>query len=165
MNITVKQILSWIEWHDIYRNLYPGYDNDSYINEYEDDYYFDTKEQAIETVENIIGIFESLKSTPLIPIYRAMHVKSIDDLDMEFLGDFWSWELDSAKEFGSKVGANIIIHALTPPNNVDWDISIKSYLAYSLGMNSDSEEELFIKDSIPLKVLKITTLSGKILYE
>ncbi|MFA5999864.1 MAG: hypothetical protein WC783_02695 [Candidatus Paceibacterota bacterium] len=143
--ITREDIFEWISWQDNYKDLYPGYSPDE--SNFTDEYYFDTREGAVLFANQVISVFETLASDPTIKIYRAISAKSKLDINLEYLGDAWSFEMDSAVEFGSHNGSNFLITAETTPSNIDWEQSIKNYLEFSGNYEADDENELVIIDS------------------
>lgn len=95
INISTDNAYDLIDYHDSFRDLYPGYSDDE--NEYEEDYYYPSKEEAERMVGDVIEMFNSIPNP--IPVYRSVKVKSIDDVDYGLLGDSWSFDRQSAINF------------------------------------------------------------------
>jgi len=114
LNIGLKteDVFDMIEYHDAYRDLYPNYSDD---NEYEEEYYFPTKEDAYNDVNETLEFFNSLPNP--IPIYRSIKVKSIKEINFDYLGDSWSFDKQSAINFAKNQAATKTI-AETPIHNI-----------------------------------------------
>jgi hypothetical protein len=130
-----------------YNNTMPSVDIiaeyvlDSYSDRDPDD---DNSYAVAEEIHgHLMGIYESAQN---IPVYRCVQADEVD-LDPYGIGESWSAYLDSAKEFGSHLGASIsklkIISGLVPRGNVDWDESAKLYIEFS-DLGGESEFELRI---------------------
>lgn len=126
--------------HSNFYDLYPNYSVEAMDGE---DYYFSTKKQAVEWAKIVKNIFESFP--PRIKIYRTIYLKNIESLRNEDLGESWSFEKDSAIEFGVHAGNNYILSGVVNYNDIDWEQSIKSFVMNSSDpFSSESENELYI---------------------
>jgi hypothetical protein len=144
IGMSIEDAFNLIDYHSSFRNLYPGYDKND--NEYEEEFYFDSKEIAYQNVDNILDIFNSLPNP--IPIFRTIKVKSIDEINYDYLGDSWSFDKQSAIDFANnQAGGNVLLSAKTYFDNVDWKNTISAYFLYSDLYNSESENEITIIDS------------------
>ena len=152
IELKTEDIFNIIEYQDSFRNLYPDYDE--YDNEYEEDYYFQSKEEAYKNVNDILDFFNSMDNP--IQIYRAILVDTIDDIDFEYLGDSWSFEKQSAIDFANKQNlGNVLISAETNPDNVNWLETVKLFFIYSKNYDGYDENEIRIID--PSVVFNIKT--------
>lgn len=145
-NIGVKteDVFDLIDWHDVYRDLYPNYSGNG--NVYEEDYYFQTMEGAYNEVNNLLEFFNTLPNP--ITIYRSIKVKSIDDIKYDWLGDSWSFDKESAINFAkNQAGGNILLIGKTNFNNVDWKNTIKLFYQFSRTFDGYDENEINIIDS------------------
>lgn len=126
-----------IDYFDNYKDLYPNYSEDS---EYNDDYFYNSVEEAYEQVNDILEFFDSLPNP--IPIYRTIKVKSIDNIDYNDLGESWSYEKESAINFAkNNNNGNYLISGKTYFNNIDWKNTIKLYFLFSADVIDDSSED------------------------
>lgn len=141
-----------IEYQDSYRDLYPGYDEGS-ENEYEDDYYFESKEDAHDYAERALDTFDNLPDP--IPIFRSIKVSDESKINKEELGESWSFEKDSALEFGTHANCNYLLSGLVYKKNVDWKNTLKTYTLFTQEGDSDSENEITVPWSESIKELKI----------
>jgi hypothetical protein len=76
---------------------------------------------------------------------------------MDYLGESWSFDLESAKEFGSHNRSNIILSAIVTEDNVDWYSSLQRYMLFTSG-DSDDENEIVVIDTNKLKDLSISKI-------
>jgi hypothetical protein len=149
-----EDVFDLIQHHDSFRDLYPEYDED---NEYEDDYYFPTKEIAYEKVNEILDFFNSLENP--IPIYRSIRVKSVDDINYDYLGDSWSFDKQSAVNFAkNQAGGNFLLTAKTKFDNVDWKMTIELFFIFSDNYDSYDENEIKIIDSDEVFDIEVTKI-------
>ena len=145
-NIGLKSedVFNMIEYHDSYKDLYPSYSD--YENEYEEDYYFETKEDAYNDVNKTLHFFNNLPNP--IPIYRSIKVKSMLDINFDNLGDSWSFDKQSAVNFAkNQAGGNVLLIAKTKFDNVDWNNTLKLWYQFSRTDDGYDENEINIIDS------------------
>ena len=103
---------------------------------------FKTKTEAIKYVKGILDMFHGMPEN--IPVYRAVYASNKEvNLDPYEIGESWSWELQSAKSFGSHNQSNKIISGFVKKGNVAWTITLLSYHLFS-GDHEDTEDELNI---------------------
>lgn len=152
-------IFDAIPWYDNNRDLYPGYSKDEDTNKASDEYWFDTKEIAEQYAAELIDIFDSLPDP--IPLYRAIKAKSEADIDIEFPGESWSYDRDSAYEFGMHNGSNFMLTAKVNKKDVNWAGTIKAYVLFSGGMTNEDENEIVVDDQDKLIDIKIKPLKRK----
>jgi len=151
MKLSRNYLFELIDYSNFY-DLYPGYSSKAINGK---DYYFNTKKQAIQWVDIVKDIFESFPSK--IKVYRTVYFKNIESLRKDDLGESWSWERDSAIEFGVHAGNNYILSGIVNRKNVDWKRSIEMFVVNSSDpFSSESENELYIPFSEEvIKDLKI----------
>lgn len=155
INMSTEDVFDLIQWEDTYKNLFPYYSD--YENEYEDEYYFESKNDAFADVNQTLDIFNSLPDP--IPIYRTIKVKSINDIDLDNLGESWSFDKDSAINFANNEGrGNYLLIAKTNFNNVDWEKTIELYYQFSKGNDSYDENEIYVMDNDNIFDLEIQKL-------
>ncbi len=145
-----------IEWSDNYKDLSPGYSDPSDLNQYEEEYYFDSKENAEQHADLIIDMFDSLPDP--IPVYRAISAKDRKDIDLEWPGESWSFDKNSATEFGSHNGSNFLLSAKVKKEDVNWVGSIKAYTLFSGTSTVDDENEIVVDDQEKLMDIEITDI-------
>jgi len=152
MKFTIQTISDNVDYSS-FNDLYPGYSNEDIE---EGDFYFQSKENFEEYANNVIKIFDSFPEE--FPVYRSISVKSVDDINMDDLGESWSFDLQSAKEFGYHNGSNIILSAIVTSDNVDWYESMHLYLRFTTGEDSEDENEIVVIDTDKLKNLTISKI-------
>lgn len=144
IGLKTENVFEMIEYHDSYKDLYPNYSDDE--NEYGEDYYFSTKEDAYNNVNGTLEFFNTLPNP--IPIYRSIKVKSLDDIKYDWLGDSWSFDKQSAINFANnQAGGNVLLSAKTKFDNVDWNDTLKLWYIFSDGFDEYNENEIKIIDS------------------
>ncbi len=129
-------------WSDFnYYDIYPGFEEEPG----EEECMFQTKKQAFKYAEEVVDIFNSFPD--YFPIYRAIKVKSPDDIEKDYLGESWTFDLSAAKEFGSHNGSNYILASFINSDNVDWQESLNRYVVFSSMGDSESEFEIVVYDT------------------
>lgn len=152
-SVNVEEVFDLIEYHDSFKDLYPGY-NTEFENEYAEDYYFPTKEKAYEEVTDLINFFKSLPNP--IPIFRTIRVNSLDEIRLDYLGDSWSYEKQSALNFASNHnGGNVLLSAYIPKDSVDWKATLKNHFLFSDEMDDFNEDEIKVDDFDKIQDLKV----------
>jgi len=152
-----------------YDDIYPNNndDDDDDDGDGDGDFMFETKEKAYEYVEYIKDLFISLNDP--IEIYRSLNVDDIKDIDLEYLGNCWSFEKHSALNFGSRNNNNnnnnnnYNISAEIEKKYVDWKQTILAYINFSDTLSDDDENEIYIGDenSQYIKNIKIEKINYK----
>lgn len=142
-DFTVDDVLNMIDYTE-YKNLYPNYD--SYDQEFYEDYKFDSKEHAERYAQDILNVFLELPKDE-ITIYRAIKVKSIEDITFDNLGESWSFERQAAINFAKNHNhGNILLTAKIKPEDVDWDSTLEHFVDFSNNYDSYDEYELKVHD-------------------
>lgn len=147
-----QTILDYIPYADSSNCLYPGH-NDEY-----DNCFFDSKEKAFQYVEEVKELFESLPDP--IPIYRSIKVKNKEDIDTEYLGESWSFDIDSAIRFGMRNGSNYLLSAKIKKEYVNWAGTIKAYAIFSGMYSEEDENEIVVDEQTKIFDLKIQNIKG-----
>lgn len=137
-------------------DVYPGYSEPE--DEYEETMFF-TKENAIRHAQFIIDVFDSLPNP--IKIYRTLSVSNINNINLEYPGESWSFSKESALQFGSHINANVLLSAFVKKEDVDWKSTIDLFIMFSGNMDVDDENEINIKDESKIKNVKINMLKQK----
>jgi len=91
--------------------------------------------------------YQELKDKQSFPIYRAIWADSVDDIDLDDIGIFWSFEKNGAKPQNKVNGDQIfILTANVSPDQLDWESGFLSYFHYgedqweaNLGVNQEIE--------------------------
>ena len=144
IGLKTEEVFDMIEYHDSYRDLYPNYSNSE--NEYEEDYYFPTKEEAYNDVNKTLYFFNTQPNP--ITIYRSIKVKSIEDINYDWLGDSWSFDKQSAINFAeNQAGGNVLLIGKTKFYNIDWNNTVKLWYIFSRVYDGYDENEIKIIDS------------------
>lgn len=151
IGLETEDVFSMIEYHDSYKDLYPNY---SVENEYEEDYYYPTIQDAYNDVNETLEFFNTLPNP--IQIYRSIKVKSMDDIQLDYLGDSWSFDKQSAINFAkNQGGGNILLIGKTKFDNVDWDKTVKLFYLFSRNYDGYDENEINIINSDEVFDIKI----------
>lgn len=157
--LSTEDVFEMIDHRDAFKNLYPGY-SIYHDSEYSEDYYFRSKEEAYREVNELLDFFSSMKEP--IPVYRTIRVKTIDDIDLNYLGDSWSYSRDGAINFAKNhAGGNVLLSATTTFSNVDWKETLRLHYQFSDSMDIYDEMELRIEDPSKLEDLKIEQFKRK----
>lgn len=111
---------------------------------------FDTEDDELsdyeeERVMEYYDKYNEVKNKKNIQIYRAIWADSIDDIDFDDIGIFWSFEKSGAKPQNKKSGDQIfILTATVSPHQLDWESGFLSYFYYgedqweaNLGLNEE----------------------------
>lgn len=158
--ISIEEVFDLIEYHDSFKDLYPGY-NPEFENEHAEDYYYPSKEKAYEEVGHVLHFFINLPNP--IPIYRAIQVKSLEDIRYDYLGDSWTYERQSALDFAENHnGGNVLISAMVTKDNVDWKATLKNNFLFSEGMDNFDENEIKVEDTDLLIDVKVELIKKNI---
>jgi hypothetical protein len=159
--ITIKNFLDLIDWRDSYKDLYPDFSSPEDQNQYEEDYRFNTKEDAVGFAKETISLFNSLPNP--IPIFRAIHAKSKDDISLEYPEESWSYRKESALNFaGNQNMGNFLLSGTIDKRFVDWERTLKNYIDFSGGFSSEDEDEITIGDETKIKILSIDPIQKRI---
>lgn len=151
-------VLGMIQWHDSYKNLYPGYSE--YENEYENEYMYDSEESARQVAREALDVFDSL-SDP-VKVYRTVTLKNEFDFDTGYPGESWSYDYRSALSFGSHNASNYIVTAEVPKSAVDWKRTLSTYMEFSSGnYTEDAENELVVDNSKSSAIKNINIIKIK----
>jgi len=88
-------------------------------------------------------------------VYRAVRLKSLDDLRIDRLGDFWTWDAYAAEPYWAEgTGGDYIIEGIVSREHVDWE---KTLLA---NVFLPDEKEIFIKVGAPVYVVSVKDMYG-----
>ena len=116
--------------------------------------YFDPEDKDTETyraeAEYIAEIYNSL-SEP-IPVWRALQCEEECDIDFEVLGDHWTFEYDSIREYINDqfhTESVTILYGELPSDQIDWDATILAYLEYP------QENEITLKEFGQVQNVKV----------
>lgn len=151
IGLKTEDVFEMIDYYDSFIDLYPNYSED---NEYGDDYYFPTKEDAYNDINETLDYFNSLPNP--IPIFRSLKVKSVEDINFDYLGDSWSFDKQSAINFANnQAGGNVLLNAKTKFDNVDWNNTIQLYYEFSKSYDGYDENEINVIDSDEIFDIKI----------
>jgi hypothetical protein len=141
--ITIQDVFDLIDYSD-WRNLYPDYKKED--TGFGDEYMFETKEKAYQYAEFVADVFNSFDNE--IEIYRCIIVNDISQIDYENPGEYWSFDRESAINFGKRAGSGILV-LLTgkiKAIDVDWKKSVKTFICFSNNGTDEDENELFVNE-------------------
>jgi len=153
--LTTEKFFSKINWADSYRDLYPGYSSPEDINEYEEDYYFNTKKDAEDYAKNVLEYLKNFYNQNPIILYRAIYAPSKEDINIEWPGESWTPEKSSALQFGSHNDSNFLLIGQTTTDNIDWEKALELFSEFSGFLNIDAEFELPVISESDVKVVEI----------
>jgi len=96
---TYEEVLEllWKQQHDSYADVCPFYSTDNEDDYYDNDFWFDTKEQALLYAEEVLDFFQGFDNP--FPVYRTIAIGKWKDLDYDDLGNHWSFDRESAINF------------------------------------------------------------------
>lgn len=117
------------------------------LNQFDTDQEDELTDYEEERVSDYFYKYQELKDKQSFPIYRAIWADSVDDIDLNDVGIFWSFEKDGAKPQNKVNGEKIfILTANVSPNQLDWEAGFLSYFYYgedqweaNLGLNQEIE--------------------------
>jgi hypothetical protein len=155
IGLNTEDVFDLIEYHETYRDLYPNYSDNE--NKYEEEFYFPTKEEAYSNVNEILEFFNNLPNP--IPIYRSIKVKSMNNINYEWLGESWTFDKKSAINFAyNHAGGNVLLSGKTKFENVDWDNTVKLWYQFSGAFDNYDENEIRIINSDEIFDIKATKI-------
>lgn len=126
-------------------------------SEYDEEYMFETEEDAEDEVGRIYDYFEWLFNKKELILYRCVGLKDLNSLDREHLGECWAWDEKSARTFGhNNVLLNhFILVAKTSHDNINWEESYKRYFINSFSNYGNEENELVTMYNDDIELLEI----------
>lgn len=163
---TVEEVLKllWQQHVDAYADAYPFYSTDNKEEYYDDDFWFDTEEQALLYAEEVLDMFQGFDNP--FPIYRTIAIGKWDDLNHEDLGNHWSFDRESAINFaGYNTSGNVLISAMIRKEDVDWEQTIQLYEQFSGNWTDEDENEIYVPDDTKVFNVKIEQFRGAELQE
>lgn len=116
------------------------------------------EDEIYDEIDNVVGVIDELAEKQILTLYRVIHLNNISDLkDGVNIGESWSWDKDSAINFGmSNVRSpRYLIKAKTNKRNINWKLSIYRYFQNSYGSFGDEENELVVKNGDNVEILNI----------
>lgn len=136
-------------------DIYPGFFMNTEDANSDDDYFYPNKQIAQREIKSLLSFFKGLK-TP-VPIYRTIKAKSVEDIDIEYPGESWSWDKDSALNFGRQnvVGANFLLIAEIDKKYINWEATFRRYFKFSNSLSGEEENELVVDKESQIKNIKI----------
>ena len=147
--LNIEDIFDCIDYFDSYKDLYPGYSED---RDFTNEYMFDTKEKAILYANEILNIFNNFP--PIVDVYRSIYAKNKSDIDLEYTGDHWSFDRESAINFAKNhAHGNYLLIGKIKAEDIDWKTSVKNFTRMSQNCDEYDENELVVNG---FKVFNIT---------
>lgn len=137
-----------------YYDLYPSYFQEPIKDA---DYMFKSKKGMDGELQDVIDLFESLPDP--IPVYRVMRVESEDKIYKEDLGSSWSFDKQSALDFGNMHNlASVLLSGKIEKKFVDREATLRTYMHNSFRNDFEAENEIYIPITDNLTNLKINYL-------
>lgn len=152
---SVKEALELFSYNEGFYDLYPGYSED--VNE-DESYMFDTEQAALDMVSDILDVFAYLPDP--IPVYRALFARSVEDIDRDYAGESWSFEEESALEFGNGNKSNYLLTAFVSKDAIDWKESVRRFALFSMVSEESAENEVVVADQLSISDIKIYEIKG-----
>jgi hypothetical protein len=149
-----EHILSMVDWRDNNYDLYPGY---SRPLDSQEEHYFDSRTKALQYAKRIHDLFTGFHA--VIPVYRAIRAPSEDAIDREEWGESWSFNRDSALEFGTHAHANFLVSGKVRRQDVDWETSLSRYVEFS-SPDGTGEDEIVVPDSSQVFAVQVQHIRG-----
>lgn len=154
IKLDVKTVLNYVSWEDSScKDLYPGFSDEEHVG---DEYFFDTRKKALSYAKDVIGLFDGLPDP--VPVYRVVKAKSVEDVDVEYPGESWSFDKKSAVQFGRHNNSNFLLSAMINKKDVNWAGTVKAYALFSGGFDEDNEDEIVVDDQSKFMNIKIESL-------
>lgn len=131
---------------------------DDIVNEEGDDLDYSYIGQNGSSLEDLIKeymwFFINFSEKKEITIYRLLRLNTIDDLELNDIGEYWSFDKSGVGDYGSgrrkfKGESKFILTGLTNPKNIDWEDGFRHYLNYP------SEQECELKSGTRVKIIAI----------
>lgn len=131
---------------------------DDLVNEEGDDLDYTYIGHNGSSIENLIKeymwFFIDYKDEKEITIYRLLRLNTIDDLELDDIGKYWSFDESGVGDYGSgtrefKGDEKFILTGLVNPKNIDWEYGFTSYLYYP------NQSECALKSGTKVKIIAI----------
>lgn len=141
IGLSTEDVFPMIEYSDSHKNLFPDFDE--FDSEYYDDFYFESREEAYQEVNEILSTFEDM-SDP-IEIFRTIKVDDLDSIRYDDLGESWSFERTGAIQFANNHGrGNVLLIGKVKFEDVDWKKTLQLYFQFSYRQYLDAENEIYV---------------------
>ena len=89
-------------------------------------------------------------------VYRAVRLKSLDDLRVDRLGHFWTWDTEAPEAYwGKGAGGDYIIEGIVSREHVDWGETLRANAIHP------DEKEIFIKVGAPIYVVSVKEMGDE----
>lgn len=137
--IIIKESIDLNNRNDIIKWLELGNGPDSIYDDQEgtiDWNYTDpqTGDSLDELINTYLEKYNEIKSETVIELFRAVRLKSINDLNLNNIGSFWSFNESGAYDYGTKMekqsGKLFTLTAKINTNDINWEQSFYSFLSY-----------------------------------
>lgn len=121
---------------------FDNYDEDP--NNIHNEFY---RDMYIERIELYVDKYKELMNDDSVIIYRMIALDSIDNLDINNIGTYWSFELDGVGVYGltnNKNNTKYTLEAIVHPKDIDWVHGFHSFIWYGedqweCSLNSDAK--------------------------
>ena len=113
-------------------------------------------ESYLDKAEQYSDKYHEIKDLPAITIYRAIRVKSVEDINWDNIGTHWSFEKSGAGVYGdipyglSKQAKDILLTGITEPKYIDWEYCFTSFMYYG-----SDQWECSLDDGSPVTITHI----------
>lgn len=154
IGVSIEDVFGMLDPDGAYEDIYPGYEKDpsEYFDQENPEFLYPNKDMAYQEVGDVISMFESMPDP--IPIWRSIHVKSPEDINLEMPGDSWSYNKEGAINFARNHAlGNVLLHAMCPKDNVDWNETLNVHFLFTENgyFDGSAEEEIRVEREWELK--------------
>jgi hypothetical protein len=131
---------------------------DDVVNEDGDDLDYDYRAVNGMDVEELIyeyvSKYNNVKNEDFIEIYRLIRLDNINQLELDNIGEYWSFEETGVGDYGSgrrefKGNKKFVLTGLVEPSNIDWEHGFYSFLFYP------DQDECALKAGTNVKITEI----------
>jgi len=107
-----------------------------------------------ELIYEYVSKFNDVKNEDEIQIYRLIRLDNIKQLELNHIGEYWSFEETGVGDYGSgrrefKGNKKFVLTGLVNPNDIDWEHGFYSFLFYP------DQDECALKSGANVKITEI----------
>ena len=91
-----------------------------------------------------------------VRVYRAVGLASVESLNTDALGVYWSWSREGATAYYSRGGDVYVLEGVVAPQDVDWLETTVANLA------APEEKEITLKEGATIREVKVIATTGTV---